>query len=134
MAVWRRPVVALYAFIVGLALHNAAMDALYAAGIRGHSLTAIQAWKDVLLLVALARVAFDAARARRLPFKPALPDALALAFAAIVVLYALDPAERARRTRDAQGGGIRAAPRPRPASAPTSSAAPSSRACATCAG
>ena len=91
VAVWRRPVVALYAFIVGLALHNATMDALYAAGVRGHSLTAIQAWKDVLLLVALARVAFDAARARRLPFKPELPDALALAFGAIVVLYALIP-------------------------------------------
>jgi len=91
VAVWRRPVLALYAFIVGLAFHNAAIDALYAAGVRGHSLTAIQAWKDVLLLVALARVALDAARARRLPFSPQLPDGLALAFAAIVVLYALIP-------------------------------------------
>ena len=97
VAVWRRPVVALYVFIVGLALHNAAMDALYAAGIHGHALTAIQAWKDVLLLVALARVAFDAARARRLPFRPLLPDALALAFAAVVLLYALIP-------QDALGG------------------------------
>ena len=91
MAVWRRPVVALYVFVVGLALHNATMDALYAGGIHGHALTAIQAWKDVLLLVALARVAFDVLRTRRLPFRPALPDALALAFAAIVVLYALIP-------------------------------------------
>ena len=97
VAVWRRPVVALYVFIVALALHNAAMDALYAAGIHGHALTAIQAWKDVLLLVALARVAFDAARERRLPFRPLLPDALALAFAAVVVLYALIP-------QDALGG------------------------------
>ena len=56
VAVWRRPVVALYVFIVALALHNASMDALYAAGIHGHALTAIQAWKDVLLLVAVARV------------------------------------------------------------------------------
>ncbi len=91
VAVWRRPVVALYAFVVGLALHNAAMDALYTGGIRGDALTAIQAWKDVLLLVGLARVAFDAARTRRLPFRPLLPDGLALAFAAIVVLYALIP-------------------------------------------
>jgi hypothetical protein len=91
VAVWRRPVVALYVFIVGLALHNATMDALYAGGIHGHALTAIQAWKDVLLFVALARVAFDALRTRRLPFRPVLPDALALAFAAIVVLYALIP-------------------------------------------
>lgn len=96
-AVWRRPVVALYVFVVGLALHNAAMDALYAGGIRGDALTAIQAWKDVLLLVGLVRVAFDAARTRRLPFRPLLPDALALAFAAIVVLYALIP-------QDALGG------------------------------
>jgi hypothetical protein len=42
------------------------MDALYAAGIHGHALTAIQAWKDVLCSSRLARVAFDAARARRL--------------------------------------------------------------------
>ena len=89
--VWRRPIAALYVFVVGLAVHNAAMDALYAAGIQGHALTAIQAWKDVLLLVGLARVAFDAARTRRLPFRPLAPDALAVAFAAIVVLYALIP-------------------------------------------
>jgi hypothetical protein len=91
VAVWRRPAVALYVFVVGLALHNATMDSLYAAGIRGHALTAVQAWKDVLLLVGIARVAFDVQRTRRLPFRPALPDALALAFAAIVVLYALIP-------------------------------------------
>jgi len=96
-AVWRRPVVALYVFIVGLALHNAAMDAVYGWGIRGDALTAIQAWKDVLLLVALTRVAFDAVRTRRLPFRPLLPDGLALAFAAIVLLYALIP-------QDALGG------------------------------
>ncbi|MHB8642779.1 MAG: O-antigen ligase family protein [Gaiellaceae bacterium] len=89
--VWRRPVVALYAFIVGLALHNAAMDALYGAGIQGHALTAIQAWKDVLLIVAFVRVVYDAVRARALPFRPQLPDAFALGFAAIVVLYALIP-------------------------------------------
>ena len=40
--VWRRPIVALYVFVVGLALHNAAMDALYAAGVRGHAPTAIK--------------------------------------------------------------------------------------------
>jgi len=89
--VWRRPVAALYVFVVGLALHNAAMDALYGGGVHGRALTAIQAWKDVLLIVALARVAVDAVRGRRLPFRPLLPDALALAFAAIVVVYALIP-------------------------------------------
>jgi hypothetical protein len=97
VVVWRRPVVALYVFVVGLALHNAVLDALYGAGVHGHVLTAIQGWKDVLLLVALASVGFDALRKRRLPFRPLVVDALALAFAAIVVLYALIP-------QDALGG------------------------------
>ena len=91
VAIWRRPALAFYVFVVGLALHNAVMVALYGAGVRGHALTAIQAWKDVLLVVGLARVAFDAVRRRRLPFRPHPVDALALAFAAIVVLYALIP-------------------------------------------
>jgi hypothetical protein len=93
IVVWQRPLVVLPIFVVGLALHNAAMDALYAAGVEGRPLTAVQAWKEVLLAVALARVAADALRARRLPFRPQLADALALAFAAIVVLYAVIPQE-----------------------------------------
>src|SRR2546421_7115480 len=70
--VWRRPVVALYLFVVGLALHNAVMAALYAAGVRGTTLTAITAWKEILLAVALARVGRDAWRDRRVPL-PAPP-------------------------------------------------------------
>src|SRR2546427_8967512 len=66
--VWRRPLVALYAWVVGLAAHNAVMAALYGAGVRGGALTALQAWKEILLVVALARVAADALRVRRLPF------------------------------------------------------------------
>ena len=89
--VWRRPATAFYLFLFGLAFHNVAMDALYAGGIHGNVLTAIQAWKDVLLLVALARVGTDALRARRLPFTPMLPDVFALAFALVVVVYALIP-------------------------------------------
>jgi hypothetical protein len=91
VAIWRRPILALPIFIVGLAFHNAAMDALYAADIRGTELTLIQGWKDGLLAVALASVAFDALRQRRLPFTPGVVDALALAFGAIVVLYAVIP-------------------------------------------
>jgi len=68
-AVWRRPLVALYLFVVGLALHNAVMAALYAAGVRGSTLTAITAWKEILLAVALAHVGIEAWRARRLPFR-----------------------------------------------------------------
>ena len=91
LAVWRRPVVALYLFLVGLALHNLALSLIYDAGARGIGLDAIQAWQELLLAVALARVATDAARARRLPFRPNLVDALAAAFAAVALLYALLP-------------------------------------------
>jgi hypothetical protein len=91
VVVWRRPVVALYLFIVGLAVHNAAMAGLYAAGVRGTTLTLIAAWKEILLAVALLRVARDAVRARALPFRPGVADALALAFGALVVAYAVVP-------------------------------------------
>jgi hypothetical protein len=91
LIVWRRPVAALYVFAVGLAAHNAVMAALFAAGVRGHTLSLIILWKEFLLVVALARIALDAWRERRLPFRPGHVDALALAFAAIVLLYGLLP-------------------------------------------
>jgi hypothetical protein len=89
--VWRRPAVALYLFVVGLALHNAVMAALYGAGVRGNVLTAITAWKEILLVVALARVVRDAARAGRLPFRPGIADWLALAFGVLALVYAFIP-------------------------------------------
>jgi hypothetical protein len=91
IAVWRRPLAALFLFIVGLALHNAVLAALYAAGVRGSTLTAIAAWKEILLAVALAHVGLEAWRARRLPFGFGAADWLALGFGALVVLYALIP-------------------------------------------
>src|SRR2546421_11379591 len=87
--VWRRPVVALYLFIVGLALHNAAMAALYAAGVRGATLTGIAAWQEILLAVALARVALDAAQARRMPVVLAPPGGAARLFGRPVLLHPL---------------------------------------------
>jgi hypothetical protein len=90
-AVWRRPALALFLFVVGLAAHNAVMAALYGFGVRGAALTAIQAWKELLLAVAATRVALDAIRSRRLPFRPGPLDAVALAYAALVVLYAVIP-------------------------------------------
>jgi hypothetical protein len=78
-------------FVVGLALHNLAMSLLYGAGLRGHALTAVEAWKEALLAGALAWFAVGAVRARELPFRPNAVDALALAFAAVVALYALIP-------------------------------------------
>lgn len=95
--VWRRPLRGLYAFVVGLAVHNAVMAALFSAGVHGAALTAIQAWKEVLLAVALGRVGTDAWRDRRLPFRPAPVDALALAFAVLVLVYVFIP-------QDALGG------------------------------
>jgi hypothetical protein len=84
----RRPVWALHVLIVGLALHNVAMALLWRAGLRGAGLTVVSAWKDVLLLVALALVV----RARGgLPFKGSSTDWLALGFGALVVLYGLLP-------------------------------------------
>jgi hypothetical protein len=84
----RRPVWALHALVVGLALHNLVMAELWDAGVRGFWLDVVSAWKEVVLLVALAVVV----RARRgLPFKATAVDWLALAYAALVVLYALIP-------------------------------------------
>lgn len=90
-AVWRRPALALYAFVVGLALHNLVMALLYGAGVRGAELTAIQAWKEALLAAALGSVAWRAWRERRLPFRPGAVDALAAAFGGVVAVYALLP-------------------------------------------
>jgi hypothetical protein len=67
------------------------MAALYGAGVRGGALTAIQAWKEILLGVALARVALEALRAGRLAFRPHPADVLAVAFAAVVCVYAVLP-------------------------------------------
>ena len=104
--VWRRPIVALYLWIGGLALHNAVMAALYGGGIRGSALTAIQAWKEILLAVALVRVGVDAARARRLPFRPGWVDGLALAFGAVVCLYAVLPQSALGGSADRHAVGL----------------------------
>ena len=84
----RRSVVALQVLIVGLAVHNVVMALLWRAGLRGAALTAVAAWKDVLLLIALVLVVRER---RRLPFDGRLTDWLALAFGALVVLYGLLP-------------------------------------------
>lgn len=79
--------VALAVLIVGLALHNLAMALLWEAGVRDTALDAAAAWKDVLLLVALALVV---AAAGSLPTVH-WADRLALAYGAIVVVYWLVP-------------------------------------------
>ena len=104
--VWRRPAFALYAWIVGLAAHNAVMAALYGAGVRGGALTAIQAWKEILLGVALARVALEALRARRLAFRVHPADVVAVAFAAVVCVYAVLPQDWLGGTADRSAIGL----------------------------
>jgi hypothetical protein len=91
IAVWRRPILAVYLWIVGVAMHNAVGAALYGAGVRGSALTAIQAWKEILLAVAFARVAAAGLRTRALPFRPGVVDALALAYGVLVCVYAVIP-------------------------------------------
>ena len=103
VAVWRRPIVAVYVFVVGLAVHNAVMAGLFALGVRGDPLTAIAAWKEVLLAVALVRVGCDAIRKRRLPFRPLAVDGFALAFGLLVLVYALVPQAWLDGEADAQG-------------------------------
>jgi hypothetical protein len=104
--VWRRPVFALYAWIVGLAAHNALMAALYGAGVRGGALTAIQAWKEILLGVALARVALEVLRTGRLAFRIRPADVLAVAFAALVCVYAVLPQRWLGGTADRSAIGL----------------------------
>ena len=104
--VWRRPVFALYAWIVGLAAHNAVMAALYGAGVRDGALTAIQAWKEILLAVALARVGLDALRERRLPFRVHPVDILALGFGLLVCLYAVLPQSWLEGSADSHAIGL----------------------------
>ena len=77
LLVWRRPLTALYLFVAGLAAHNIVMALLWGAGVRGGSLELISAWKEILLAIAAARVAFEALRARRLPVRPGPVDFLA---------------------------------------------------------
>lgn len=84
----RFPRYALYAFVVGLPLHNLVMAELWELGVRGVALDIVSAWKEALLAVALGLVVW---RQRGLPHKGTVTDSLALAYAAIVVLYALIP-------------------------------------------
>lgn len=81
------PRIALVAFVVGLALHNLAMAELWELGVRGSALDVVAAWKDMLLVAALAAALWGS---RSLPLS-LWADRLALAFAGVVVLYWLLP-------------------------------------------
>jgi hypothetical protein len=73
--------------VLGLAVHNVAMAQLWELGVRGTTLDVVAAWKEALLLVALVAVAWHV---RRWPAVRAA-DALALAYAIVIVAYWLLP-------------------------------------------
>jgi hypothetical protein len=83
----RRPVWALHVFVVGLALHNFVMAELWDAGVRGRALDVVSAWKEALLAVCLVAVWWRVWRS----FRPRWCDLLALAYAAVVVTWAVLP-------------------------------------------
>ena len=79
--------VALLTLTVGLALHNLVMALLWDAGIRDRALDVAAAWKDVLVLAALAAALWGV---RRVPLER-WADRLALAYGAVVVVWWLLP-------------------------------------------
>jgi hypothetical protein len=83
----RRPTWALHVLVVGLAVHNLVMAFLWRWGLRGNALSAVAAWKDVLLLAALVVVWTG----RRGPAHLAAVDWLAIAYGVFLVVYALVP-------------------------------------------
>jgi O-Antigen ligase len=78
---------ALVVLVVGLALHNAAMAQLWDLGVRGDLLDGVAAWKEILLAVAVALLAWRV----RDRVTVATLDLLALAYTAAVVAYAVLP-------------------------------------------
>ena len=112
-AIWRRPVLALYPFVVGLAVHNAVMAAFYGAGLRGAALTAVTAWKEILLGVAL-RDFIDALRDAPAPVSPRRRRRRRARLRHARRALRGDPAERARRRGRAQGCRARGESRHRP--------------------
>jgi hypothetical protein len=83
----KRPVWALHVFVVGLALHNFVMAELWDAGLHGRALEFVSAWKEALLAVCLCAVWWRGWRT----FQPRSYDWLALAYAAVVVVWAVLP-------------------------------------------
>jgi hypothetical protein len=79
--------IGLAVLIVGLAAHNVAMASLWDLGLRGGALDVVAAWKEALLAVALGAALWAS---RRFPLGT-WPDRLALAYALVIVLYALIP-------------------------------------------
>jgi hypothetical protein len=78
---------ALVALVAGLALHNAAMAQLWDLGIRGDRLDVVAAWKEALLAVAVAVLAWSL----RDRVTITVVDVLAGAYTVAVLVYAVIP-------------------------------------------
>jgi O-Antigen ligase len=78
---------ALVVLVVGLALHNAAMAQLWDLGVRGDLLDGVAAWKELLLAIAVALLAWRV----RDQVTVATLDVLAIAYTLAVVAYAVVP-------------------------------------------
>jgi hypothetical protein len=83
----KRPVWAIHVLVVGLALHNFVVAELWDAGLHGRLLELVSAWKEVLLAICLVAVWWRAWRT----FRPRLCDRLALAYSAVIVVWAVLP-------------------------------------------
>ena len=90
MSTSRSGALAIGAFLVltvGLTLHNVVMAELWDLGVRGTALDLVAAWKEALLLAAFLALVWSVRR----PESILVADVLAVAYGAIVVLYALLP-------------------------------------------
>ena len=114
VAVWRRPIVALYVFIVGLALHNLVLALLYDAGLRGWEIDVVQAWKEVLLAVAVARVGDGRDPRTHAAVSPAHSGLARARVRSRRLPLRAHPAGRAGRSGRHEGHPLRPPPRARP--------------------
>jgi O-Antigen ligase len=76
-----------FVLVIGLALHNVVMAELWKLGVRGTPLDIVAAWKEALLLVVFLMLVWVVRR----PERVLVTDVLAVAYGAIVVLYAVLP-------------------------------------------
>lgn len=89
----------LLALVVGLAFHNLVMAWLWDAGVRDTALDVVAAWKELVLATALVAAAWSASSRPRLLWA----DRLAIAYAALVLAYALVPQSLLDGTATARG-------------------------------
>ncbi len=104
--VWRRPQMALPVFVIGLVVHNFTLMVLIDSGTPTVAVRVIQLWKEAYVALLALRLVVDIYRSggaaflrrwlvewRTLPVGLRVLDLTALAFAAVLVIYALVPTD-----------------------------------------